>query len=396
MLYALVAVYRRGERGKAAYLAAGGRGVRAHDARRHPDRLRRHLELLPDRALLRRHRARDERRSAPGVAARRSGASPLPHRAGIAGRGARRGARPGERAARRRGPGPRSRPRSRCAGAWPSSTPCSTCRRRWRRARTCPRRWTRPRERDRRALPARFTTVHLARTPSGSSWVAGRGRRLGRLRARRPSAASRRSGRRSTGDRRSSSPIPFTPSCPPTWSSGERGACARPAGRPDGGEGGGRGGAQRRARSRAPAFGESEAKVAQTVADALAAAVENERLHQRETRQAAADERQHLARELHDAVTQTHLLGDAHRRGACRRCGSGSPTRGCATSRRSGGWCTARWPRCARCSSSCGRGRCRAAPLDTLLERLGVALSGQIQIPVEVSVRGGGRRCRPT
>ena len=55
----------------------------------------------------------------------------------------------------------------------------------------------------------------------------------------------------------------------------------------------------------AASFTAHELTVAESVADALAAAIENERLHQRETRQAAVDERQRLARELHDSVTQT-------------------------------------------------------------------------------------------
>jgi signal transduction histidine kinase len=55
----------------------------------------------------------------------------------------------------------------------------------------------------------------------------------------------------------------------------------------------------------APAFTEHEVTVAESVADALAAAVENERLHQQAAREAAAGERQRLARDLHDSVTQT-------------------------------------------------------------------------------------------
>ncbi len=52
-------------------------------------------------------------------------------------------------------------------------------------------------------------------------------------------------------------------------------------------------------------FSDEERRLAETVADDLAAAVENERLHQRQTRLAAEEERQRLARDLHDAVTQT-------------------------------------------------------------------------------------------
>ena len=53
------------------------------------------------------------------------------------------------------------------------------------------------------------------------------------------------------------------------------------------------------------AFRPRDITVAQSIADSLAAAVENERLHRRERRQAATDERQRLARELHDSATQT-------------------------------------------------------------------------------------------
>ena len=52
-------------------------------------------------------------------------------------------------------------------------------------------------------------------------------------------------------------------------------------------------------------FTAHEVTVAESVADALAAAVENERLHLRAAREAAEGERQRLARDLHDSVTQT-------------------------------------------------------------------------------------------
>ena len=52
-------------------------------------------------------------------------------------------------------------------------------------------------------------------------------------------------------------------------------------------------------------FTQHERGLAQTVADDIAAVVENEVLHARQTRAAAEEERQRLARELHDAVAQT-------------------------------------------------------------------------------------------
>jgi signal transduction histidine kinase len=48
-----------------------------------------------------------------------------------------------------------------------------------------------------------------------------------------------------------------------------------------------------------------ERRLAQTIGEALAAVVEIDRLHRAEKKQAAAEERQALARDLHDAVTQS-------------------------------------------------------------------------------------------
>lgn len=55
----------------------------------------------------------------------------------------------------------------------------------------------------------------------------------------------------------------------------------------------------------APPFGVHEVTVAESVADVLAASVENERLYLRAAREAVAGERQRLARDLHDSATQT-------------------------------------------------------------------------------------------
>jgi signal transduction histidine kinase len=52
-------------------------------------------------------------------------------------------------------------------------------------------------------------------------------------------------------------------------------------------------------------FSDQERRLAQTVADDVAAAVENELLHAQQTREATEEERQRLARDLHDAVSQT-------------------------------------------------------------------------------------------
>ena len=135
----------------------------------------------------------------------------------------------------------------------------------------------------------------------------------------------------------------------------------------------------------APAFSESETKVAQTAAEALAAVVESERLHRRETRQAAADERQRLARELHDAVTQSiysaTLIAEALPEVWEREPSAG--LRNLETLRRLVHGALAEM---RTLLFELRPEALRAAPLDGLLERLGVALSGQAQISVEVRV----------
>ena len=64
-----------------------------------------------------------------------------------------------------------------------------------------------------------------------------------------------------------------------------------------------------------PAFSDDERHLATLAADRVAAAVEIDQLHRQEMRAAALEERQRLARDLHDAVTQTvyaaTLIADA-------------------------------------------------------------------------------------
>ena len=75
----------------------------------------------------------------------------------------------------------------------------------------------------------------------------------------------------------------------------------------------------------------------------------NDLLREKAAQDAVTSERTRLARDLHDAVTQTLVLGQPHRRGAARSVGHESRRRrasgwkNCANSR------AARWPRCARC-----------------------------------------------
>ena len=102
-------------------------------------------------------------------------------------------------------------------------------------------------------------------------------------------------------------------------------------------------------------------------------------------------ERQHLARELHDAVTQTiysaTLIADALPEVWEREPDEGR--RSLVTLRRLVHGALAEM---RTLLFELRPGALREAPLDTLLERLGAALSGQIQVPVDVTRRGGRSR----
>jgi signal transduction histidine kinase len=141
-------------------------------------------------------------------------------------------------------------------------------------------------------------------------------------------------------------------------------------------------------RRRGEPFTDQEHRLAQTVADDIAAAVENERLHAQQAKQAAEDERQRLARDLHDAVTQTIYSatliaealpaawerdpGDAlHNLTRLRRL-----VRGALAEMRT-------------LLFELRPAALEAASLDDLLARLGDALAGQIQVPIEVRVDEG-------
>ena len=135
----------------------------------------------------------------------------------------------------------------------------------------------------------------------------------------------------------------------------------------------------------AGSFSAEERRLAETVCEALAAVIEIDRLHRRETRQAAEQERQSLARDLHDAVTQSifsaSLIAEA------------LPAvwdRDAEEGRRN----LERLRRLTRAALAEMRtllfelrpAALEAAPLDNLIERLGDALEGQTQIDVEVAV----------
>ena len=130
-------------------------------------------------------------------------------------------------------------------------------------------------------------------------------------------------------------------------------------------------------------FTQHERGLAQTVADDIAAAVENEVLHARQTRAAAEEERQRLARELHDAVAQTvysaTLVAEALPAVWDRDEQEGREN-------------VSRLRRLTRAALAETRAllfelrpaALEAAPLDALLERLGDAVAGQF--PGEVTV----------
>ena len=139
------------------------------------------------------------------------------------------------------------------------------------------------------------------------------------------------------------------------------------------------------AREQDPPFSDEERRLAEMVAGDLAAAVDNERLHERQTRLAAEEERQRLARDLHDAVTQTiysaALIAEALPAVWERDPGAGLSNLG-------------RLQRLVRAALAEMRtllfelrpAALEATPLEALLGQLGDALSGQLKGPVSIRV----------
>jgi signal transduction histidine kinase len=135
-------------------------------------------------------------------------------------------------------------------------------------------------------------------------------------------------------------------------------------------------------------FSSREVTVAQSIADGLGAAVENERLQQQERREAAAEERQRLARDLHDSATQTIYSANliAEVLPASWERGRDEGVEETKTLRR--------LMRTALCEMRTLLYELRpetleAASLADLLERLGEALHGQGEAAVEVHVDEG-------
>jgi signal transduction histidine kinase len=136
-------------------------------------------------------------------------------------------------------------------------------------------------------------------------------------------------------------------------------------------------------RRRGAQFSDEERRLAETVADDVAAAVENERLHERHTRQAAEEERQRLARDLHDAVTQT-LYSATLIAEALPTVWQREPSAGLSN--------LVRLQRLVRAALAEMRtmlfelrpAALEATPLAALLDQLGNALAGQIKGPVTI------------
>jgi signal transduction histidine kinase len=130
-------------------------------------------------------------------------------------------------------------------------------------------------------------------------------------------------------------------------------------------------------------FSSEDRRLAETVAADVATAVENERLHERQTEQAAEGERQRLARDLHDAVTQTiysaTLIAEA-----LPAVWEREPSVGLSN--------LVRLQRLVRAAHAEMRtllfelrpAALEATPLDALLDRLGDALAGQVTGQVDI------------
>ena len=133
------------------------------------------------------------------------------------------------------------------------------------------------------------------------------------------------------------------------------------------------------------AFTDGDRQLALTVADALAAAIEIDRLHREATKEAAEEERQRLARDLHDAVTQSvysaSLIAEALP--AVWRREPEEGLRSLETLRR---LMRAALSEMRTLLLELRPATLDATPLDALLQRLGDSLSGQAQIPVDVQI----------
>jgi signal transduction histidine kinase len=132
-------------------------------------------------------------------------------------------------------------------------------------------------------------------------------------------------------------------------------------------------------------FSVEDQQLAGTVGDALAAVIEIDRLHRKETRQAAAEERQALARDLHDAVTQS-LYSASLIAEALPAVWERDHEAGLQNLERLRRLVRAALAEMRTLLFELRPAALEAAPLDALIERLGDALAGQTQIDVDIEV----------
>ena len=132
-------------------------------------------------------------------------------------------------------------------------------------------------------------------------------------------------------------------------------------------------------------FSTEERQLARTVGEALGGVIEIDRLHRRETREAAQEERQALARDLHDAVTQSiysaSLIAEA-----LPAVWEREPEEGLHNLERLRRLVRAALAEMRTLLFELRPTALEAAPLDALLDRLGDSLGGQVQIPVDIHV----------
>lgn len=135
-------------------------------------------------------------------------------------------------------------------------------------------------------------------------------------------------------------------------------------------------------------FMDDERQLARTIGEALSAVIEIDRLYRQATRQAAEEERQALARDLHDAVTQSiysaTLIAEALPAVWARDPAEGQ--RNLESLRR---LVRAALAEMRTLLFELRPSALESAPLDALLERLGDALGGQTQAEVAVEVDSG-------
>ena len=132
-------------------------------------------------------------------------------------------------------------------------------------------------------------------------------------------------------------------------------------------------------------FSPDEQQLAHTAGEALTAVIEIDRLYRKAQRQAAAEERQALARDLHDAVTQSiysaTLIAEA-----LPAVWERDPAEGAQNLERLRRLVRAALAEMRTLLFELRPAALSSAPLDTLFERLGDALGGQTDIVVDIHV----------